>query len=32
MPHVPPLVSTLAIGLVLAFSLGVSHIASSSRR
>src|SRR5262249_7524090 len=23
MPHVPPLVSTLAIGLVLAFSLGV---------
>ena len=23
MPHVPPLVSTLAIGLVLAFALGV---------
>ena len=32
MPHVPPLVSTIALGLVLAFSFGASRIASGCRR
>ena len=32
MPHVPPLVSTIAIGLVLAFAFGVRRSASGCRR